>query len=81
MAGTGKTLKVAGTDSVDDVANDKSSTPSELNSALAARLVAMAAAIATYNKVITAADTAQTNADADSWAGYDAAVNRLITVD
>ncbi|MCA9010907.1 MAG: hypothetical protein KDB01_14245 [Planctomycetaceae bacterium] len=64
----------------DAVANNDSSTPAQVNAALAARIVAMAATVANYNNAIAAADAAKTNADADSWAAYDTAVNGLITV-
>ena len=55
------------------------STPAELDAALAARLTAVAAALAGYNNAMAIADAGQTDDDIDSWAAYDTAVNGFIT--
>ena len=55
------------------------STPAELDAALAARLTAVAAALAGYNNAMAVADAGQTDDDTDSWAAYDTAVNGFLT--
>ena len=63
----------------DLVAENSLSTPSQLDAALAARLTAVAAALAGYNNAMAVADAGQTDDDTDSWAAYDTAVNGFLT--
>ena len=66
-------------DAYDLVAEDSLSTPSQKDAALAARLIAVAAALAKYNNDIATAEARQTDDDVDSWAVYDIAVNGFLT--
>lgn len=76
---TGNDALDAAWEDYDLVANDPLSTSSDLDNALAQRLIAVAGALAAYNNSVAGADAAQTDADTDSWAAYDTAVNGLIT--
>ena len=66
-------------DAYDLVSDDPLSTPAQKDAALAARLIAVAAALAKYNNDMAIANARQTDDDVDSWAVYDIDVNGFLT--